>query len=164
MSRSDLTRLDRLVLNAIQSDFPVESRPYEALARRLNAEHGLSLNGDEVWNAIKQLRTKGFIRRLGAVFNAAPLEYRSNLCAAKVPEDKMEKFAALVNSSPKVTHNYLRSDDFNVWFTFSAHKPDELSNFVDFLKTESGVEEIYALEAEKRFKIKVNFTFSQAGD
>ena len=159
MTAIELDRLDRLILNTIQRDFPIEARPYQALAQRLNEAHGLTLTEAEVLNRVGSLKSRKFIRRLGAVFNAASLGYRSTLCAARVPEAQIEAFSALVNQAPQVTHNYLRSDDLNVWFTFTANAPAELTNFLQKLKKESGVQDIFVLESEKLFKIKVDFKF-----
>ena len=43
------------------------------------------------------LRKSRLIRRLGANFQSAKLGFRSTLCAAKVPEDKLDVFIAEVN-------------------------------------------------------------------
>ena len=152
---------DRLILNAIQHGFPIESRPYDVLAERLNIAHGQNFTGQEVLERVKALKANGFIRRLGAVFNAAALGYHSSLCVARVPEDRVEEFSQLVNRSPQVTHNYLRSDDLNVWFTFTGQNEEELSCFLENLKTESGLTDIHVLESEKLFKIKVQFNFAE---
>lgn len=154
---TQLDHIDRLILNSIQEDFPVESRPYQALAERINQAHRLSLTGDDVLGRVTNLKKNGYIRRLGAVFNARELGYNSTLCAARVPQDKVETFAARVNQAPQVTHNYLRSDELNVWFTFTSETQEELFNFLGKLKQETGVEEIHILESEKLFKIKVGF-------
>lgn len=160
MSDIQLDRLDKLILNAIQSGFPVEARPYQALAEKLNQDFNLNLNEEETWSRVKSLRNNGFIRRMGAIFNAGLIGYRSALCAARVPEDKLELFSRLVNQAHQVTHNYLRSNSLNVWFTFSSDRPEALRNFLADLKKESGVEEIHVLEVEKLFKIKVDFKFN----
>jgi DNA-binding Lrp family transcriptional regulator len=77
-----------------------------------------------------------------------------------VPPDKLEKIAELVNAAPQVTHNYLRSDELNLWFTFTTRYPGELETFLARLKETGGLAEIYALDTEKLFKIKVDFRFS----
>ena len=161
MKNRELDRLDRLILNSIQLDFPVVSRPYDALAQRLNEEHQLELSGQEVYERVLALKHDGFIRRLGAVFNARALGYSSTLCAAKVPEGKLDVFSRIVNNAPEVTHNYLRNNELNAWFTFTTNRPEYLTEFLERLKRESGVDEVYVLESEKLFKIKVNFQFSE---
>ncbi|MGL4208440.1 MAG: Lrp/AsnC family transcriptional regulator, partial [Candidatus Adiutrix sp.] len=111
----------------------------------------------DVWAQINTLREKGYIRRLGGVFEAKKLGYRSALCGAKVPLAKLNEIIALINSSPRVTHNYLRTGDLNLWFTFTSNHIDELPEFIDYLKKKTGIDEIYLLEAEKLFKLKVDF-------
>lgn len=157
-----LDRLDRLILNSIQSDFPVAARPYAELARRLGAA-GENLTEAELWTRVRALKHDGFIRRLGAVFNAGPLGYRSTLCAARVPADRVEDFSHLVGRAPQVTHNYLRSGELNAWFTFTSDRPGDLADFLEHLKREGGAEDIQVLEAEKLFKIKVDFHLPEKG-
>jgi DNA-binding Lrp family transcriptional regulator len=155
-----LTETERLILNGIQDGFPVEARPYEALARRLNSNHGLNLTEDEVIEHIGGLKNRGYIRRLGAVFNSRPLGYMSTLCAARVPEDKLEEFGRMVSSSPQVTHNYVRANPLNVWFTFCYSRPSELEDFLDALRKETGTEEIFELTSKRIFKIRAVFSLS----
>ncbi len=54
------------------------------------------------------------------MFDSRRLGYASTLCAAKVPEEKMQHFVEVVNGYPGVTHNYRRGHEYNVWFTFIA--------------------------------------------
>ena len=154
-----LDRLDRLILNAAQSGFPVAARPYAVLAESLNQAHGLELTAEEVFSRVRALRRDGFIRRLGAVFNAQPLGYRSSLCAARVPAEKMDLFRELVNQAPQVTHHYLRSGELNAWFTFTCRRRKDLDEFLKNLKETVGLDELYVLDGENTFKIKVDFRF-----
>ena len=156
-----LDHLDRLILNAVQSDFPVEARPYAVLAERLNRAAGLDLTEDDVQARLLALRQKGIVRRLGAVFNARDLGYQSTLCAARVPADKLALFRNLTGQAPQITHNYLRTGEMNAWFTFTSRGPEELDEFLARLKEEAGLAEVLVLEAEKIFKIKVDFKFRE---
>ena len=108
------------ILNRIQSDFPITSRPYLTIAKSL----GFSEN--EVLKRITKLKQKGIIRRIGGNFVPEKLGFVSTLCAAKVPEDKIESFAAAVNRYPGVTHNYRRNNEFNIWFTFISPSMEEI--------------------------------------
>ena len=157
MTASGLSRLDRLILNAVQSGFPVAAKPYAVLAERLSQDAGLNLTEEEVHARITALRREGFIRRLGAVFDARKLGYRSTLCAARVPASKLDLFRALTGQAPQITHNYLRTGEINAWFTFTSQRPEELEEFLARLKETAGLEDILVLEAERVFKIKVDF-------
>lgn len=142
--------LDKQILDLIQSEYPIESRPYAAVGGRLG------LTEAEVLARVRALRQRGIIRRMGANFGSRSLGWRSTLCAAKVPEDKLESFVAEVNRHPGVTHNYLRAHDFNVWFTYIG--PDK----ADIEATLAGITEatgipVLNLPATRMFKIKVDF-------
>jgi len=143
--------IDRKIINAIQSDFPIASKPYHQLAKRLH------LPAEEVLRRVKALKSAGIIRRIGGNFHSQKLSYTSTLCASRVPEDKIERFVKVVNSYPGVTHNYLRNHDYNVWFTFIAPSSSSIEKALAEISEKTGVKEIYSLPAVSMFKIKVDF-------
>lgn len=145
-----LDDLDRAILNEIQSHFPIVSRPYEEVGRRVGASEA------EVLDRVAHLTATGIIRRLGANFTSRKLGYTSTLCAAHVPEDKLDRFVDLVNRYPGVTHNYLRRHRYNVWFTLIAESTARLDEILKEISAASGVE-VLSLPAEEIFKIKVDF-------
>ena len=142
---------DRRILNRIQSDFPVTSKPYAAIADELGIAEA------DVMNRLKKLKKNNIIRRIGGNFVPEKLGYVSTLCAAKVPEPKIKAFIAAVNQYPGVTHNYLRENDFNVWFTFIAQSMDEIQSYLDEISKKTGVTRILNLPAIQTFKIKAHF-------
>ena len=146
-----LDTIDKAILNRIQSDFPIEPRPYETIARELG------LTEDQVLQRVQALRTEGIIRRIGGNFVPHKVGFVSTLCAAKVPEDQIEAFAAVVNKYTGVTHNYQRENAFNIWFTFIAPSREEIAQNLDRISRETGVTTILNLPATKVFKIKAQF-------
>lgn len=142
---------DRLILNRIQSDFPVTAKPYEAIGRELNLPEA------EILGRLKRLKEVGIIRRIGGNFSPEKLGFVSTLCAASVPPDKLDLFAATVNRYPGVTHNYMRENHYNVWFTFIAPSMDEITTNLSQIARETGVEEILNLPATRVFKIRAKF-------
>jgi DNA-binding Lrp family transcriptional regulator len=142
---------DRLILNRIQSDFPVTPRPYQAIGRELN------LAEEEVIARVGHLKAIGIIRRIGGNFSPEILGFVSTLCAASVPAEKIEVFAAAVNRYPGVTHNYMRDHHFNVWFTFIAPSMDEIEANLAAIAEETGVRGILNLPATRVFKIRAKF-------
>jgi DNA-binding Lrp family transcriptional regulator len=142
---------DRAILNEIQSDFPISTRPYSEVGERVG------LSESQVLERVKRLKTDGVIRRIGGNFDSKSLNFRSTLCAAKVPEEDVENFVQVVNAYPGVTHNYQRNHDYNVWFTFIAPSMSYIEGALDEISRATGVTEIINLPAVKRFKIKVDF-------
>lgn len=145
-----LDSLDRRLLDIIQTEFPLVPRPYAALGERLG------ISEQEAWARVRSLRQRRIIRRLGANFQSAKLGFVSTLCAAKVPDDRLDAFIADVNAQPGVTHNYLRDHAYNVWFTLISPSRDESRAVLDGITARTGVP-ILNLPATRLFKIRVDF-------
>ncbi|NTV34392.1 MAG: Lrp/AsnC family transcriptional regulator [Deltaproteobacteria bacterium] len=143
--------IDRKIINAIQSNFPISLQPYQELGKQLH------LAPDEVLKRVKVLKAASIIRRIGGNFHSHRLNYTSTLCAARVPEDKIEHFVEVVNNYPGVTHNYLRKHDYNIWFTFIAPSTSTIENALKEISEKTGVKEVYSLPAVRMFKIRVDF-------
>ena len=146
-----MDELDRKILNMVQSEFPVEAEPFRVIAGKLGTSE------DEVISRVRRLKEAGVIRRIGAVFEPRNLGFVSTLCAARVQEDLIEKFVETVNSLKNVTHNYRRPHEYNIWFTLTCQGEESLEETLQWIKTETGVQEILSLRAVKVFKINTNF-------
>jgi DNA-binding Lrp family transcriptional regulator len=146
-----LDELDKAIINQIQSDFPIASRPYLSVAEDLN------LTEEEVLQRVTRLKKIGIIRRIGGNFVPGKLGFVSTLCAAKVPADRIDQFADVVNRYPGVTHNYQRDNTYNVWFTFIAPSMDEIVENLKQIAEETGISDILNLPATKVFKIRAQF-------
>lgn len=139
------------IINEIQSDFPLSTRPYKDLADRLG------LTETEVMDTVGKLKDAGVIRRIGGNFHSSKLDFVSTLCAARVPDEKIELFVETVNGYSGVTHNYLRTHSYNIWFTFIAESMARIDENLQNISEKTGVLDILNLPAEKMFKIKVDF-------
>jgi len=142
-----LEALDQKILEIVQDGFPLEERPYAALGRLLGVSE------EETFDSVERLRKSGVIRRLGGVYDSRRLGYISRLCAGVVSEDKLEGFAAAVDKIPAITHNYVRSHAYNVWFTVIARSESEIQETVRGLEAETVLHDAHVLSASKMFKI-----------
>ncbi len=143
--------IDKAILNRIQSDFPINTRPFAVIG------DALGLSEADVLERVRRLKRVGIVRRIGANFVPAKLGYVSTLCAARVPDDKLDLFTETVNRFPGVTHNYLRNNDVNVWFTFIAPSMAEIETCLAEIARVTGVPEILNLPSTRVFKIKAQF-------
>ena len=139
--------LDEKILDVVQDGFPLEERPYLALGNMLG------LSEEQAFKRVEALRDSGVIRRLGGVYNSRALGYISRLCAGVVPEDRLDAFAAAVDKIPAITHNYVRSHAYNVWFTVIARLEVEIQELVRGLEAETALHDAHVLSASKVFKI-----------
>ncbi|MEJ2037383.1 MAG: AsnC family transcriptional regulator [Desulfosarcinaceae bacterium] len=146
-----LDQIDKAILNRIQSDFPIHPHPFQVIAEELE------LTEAEVLQRTATLKKSGIIRRIGGNVVPHKVGYVSTLCAARVPDDKIDAFAAVVNRFNGVTHNYRRDNDFSVWFTFIARSMDEIEAHLEQIRRETGISDILNLPATKVFKIKAQF-------
>jgi len=142
-----LEALDQKILEIVQDGFPLEERPYAALGRLLGVSEEVA------FDSVERLRKSGVIRRLGGVYDSRRLGYISRLCTGVVSEDKLEGFAAAVDKIPAITHNYVRSHAYNVWFTVIARSESEIQETVRGLEAETVLHDAHVLSASKMFKI-----------
>lgn len=142
---------DKKILNILQKEFPLEAQPFMMVAERCG------ISETETIRRIKDMKEEGIIRRIGAVFEGKKLGRVSTLCAARIPEDKIDSFVKIVNASKNVTHNYQRNHEYNIWFTVSAANAKELENFLKEIKEKTGVTDVLDMRAVRTFKINASF-------
>ena len=139
--------LDQKILEIIQDGFPLEERPYAALGRRLGVSE------EDAFEHVENLRKSGVIRRLGGIYDSRRLGYISRLCAGVVPEGNLDSFAVAVDKISSITHNYIRSHAYNVWFTVIARSETEIQEMVRGLEAETALHDAHVLSASRMFKI-----------
>ena len=145
-----LDMTDRRLLDIIQTAFPLQARPFARLADELG------ISEEEALARVRRLKELGIIRRLGANFDSRKLGWRSTLCGAQVPPERLAAFTAEVNRLPGVTHNYLRKHAYNVWFTLIAPSEDAMAQTLRALSERTGIT-VLNLPARKIYKLKVDF-------
>lgn len=147
---AELDAADKRILSLIQSNFPLEPRPYAVIGE------AVGLTEDETLERVRSLKRRKIIRRMGANFQSAKLGFRSTLCSAKVPAEKIDGFVAEVNRHTGITHNYLRNHEYNVWFTCIGPSWQAVCDLLDSITEKTGIA-ILNLPAKKMYKIKVDF-------
>jgi DNA-binding Lrp family transcriptional regulator len=111
--KSELTELDRRLLNDFQQDFPLSPTPYADMARNLGVTEV------EVLARLEALKSAGAVSRVGAVVRPNTVGV-STLAAMAVPPEKLESVAAIVSGYTEVNHNYEREHRLNLWFVATA--------------------------------------------
>ncbi len=141
------------LISVLQENIPIISRPFKYIGDRLKIEE------KEVINIIKNLKENKIIRQISPIYDTKAVGYVSSLVAFKT--DKIEETADFINSHPGVSHNYERSDDFNLWFTIAV-PPDSklgLEKTVQILADKTNTKDYVILKTEKLFKIGVKLNF-----
>ncbi|MEK6278056.1 MAG: Lrp/AsnC family transcriptional regulator [Actinomycetota bacterium] len=143
---------DKRLMNLLQSSFPLEREPFELLASEAE------LPADEVKTRTRRLLDKRIIREITPIFDTRALGYSSMLVAAKVDAEHPQRPARVVNSHPGVSHNYLRTHNFNLWFTIATPPDSELGleGTLEVLMDLTGAESMRQLPTLTLFKINMN--------
>ena len=130
---TDLGEIDRRLLNAIQDDLPLTSRPFADLAA------GLGLDESDLLARIAAMKADGLITRFGPFFDAAAMGGAFCLCAMAVPEGDFDTVTAQVNAHAEVAHNYARSHRLNMWFVLATETPEGIAQVADAIEAETGI-------------------------
>lgn len=128
-----LSELDRHLLDRFQHDFPLEPRPFAAIARQLGVDEG------RVLERLAYLKRFGALSRVGAVLRPNRVG-ASTLAAFAVPPERLEQVAAKVSARPEVNHNYEREHAYNLWFVITAADRAGVDRVLGELALETGLE------------------------
>ncbi len=145
----ELDDTDRQLINLIQLDFPLDSRPFHTLGCQIGISEA------EVIDHLKRLTDIGVIRRIGPILNTKGLGGASTLVAMQVPEDAIDGVASRINGFDEVSHNYLRPGAYNIWFTVSARSKKRLHEMISEIKALGYP--FLELPVTRLFKIGVKF-------
>jgi DNA-binding Lrp family transcriptional regulator len=147
-----LDDFDRRLLNEMQGSFPIEPRPYAAVAANLGVPE------ERVLGRVRELIDDRIIRQVTPIYDTRALGYGSMLVAARIDPEHPWRAAKIVNSHPGVSHNYLRNHAFNMWFTIAVEEDSRLGlqGTLDVLQELTGAESIRQLPTLKLFKIRMD--------
>jgi len=147
-----LDEADKRLMNLLQSSFPLDPEPFGLIASEAEMET------DDVLARTRRLLDERIVREITPIFDTRALGYDSMLVAAKVDAENPQRAAAAVNAHPGVSHNYLRTHDFNLWFTIAVPPDSELGmeGTLAALMRETGAESMRQLPTLTLFKINMN--------
>jgi len=127
-SETKLSALERDFINNFQGHFPLQERPFEAIAAQLGCSE------DELIATVKNLKTQKLLTRFGPLYDAARLGGGLTLAAMAVPEERYQIVTELVNTYPQVAHNYRREHELNMWFVVATETPVELLQVISSIE------------------------------
>jgi DNA-binding Lrp family transcriptional regulator len=154
MTAVKMDKIDKELIRLIQDEFPVTKRPWAELGNSLN------ITEEETLSRIKRLCNEGLIHKIGPILNTKKVGLNaSTLIAMKVPEDRIEHVASIINKYESVSHNYWREHEYNLWFTLKAPNEKELQKTIEEIKRKTGIPstDVLDLPALHVFKIDVRF-------
>lgn len=142
---------DKKILNILQTDFPISIRPF------LDIADTIGVTEQEAIGRVLNLKKLKVIRQISAIFDSHNIGYKSTLAAFKVDEGSIDFAANIINSHSGVSHNYLRNNEYNIWFTITLPSELNLEEEIKILSREACASDYLILPTLKLFKIGVNF-------
>ncbi len=148
---TELTIFDKSLLNLLQSNIPICSRPFEEMAKKLGTDE------QTVLKRLRELKAEGYLRRIGTFFNSNSLGYQGTLIALSVEPEKIQQVAEKINNYSGATHNYEREGQFNLWFTLITPNQVQEQKILSEVRELNGVEDMICLKSNKKYKVNVQF-------
>jgi DNA-binding Lrp family transcriptional regulator len=130
---SELSDLDKGLINLLQKGLPVCERPFADIANTLNSMN-IKTSEQEVIDHLQALRMSKILTRFGPMFDAACLGGAFTLAALAVPEEDFERVTEQVNSFEQIAHNYRRDHRFNMWFVIGTESQIEFDQVIDAIE------------------------------
>ena len=143
-----MDEIDKTIINELQNGFPVCESPYQRAAEQL----GISEN--ELIDRLQKLLDDGILSRFGPMYHAEVMGGALTLAAIKVPENKFDEIANIVNSFPEVAHNYQRNHDLNMWFVIATDTPTAIQNVIHSIEKQTGLQ-VYNMPKRKEFFVQL---------
>jgi len=147
---SRLTKLQKQLCTVLQDGLPICQRPFDDIAKFMG------ITEQTVLQQTAALKAAGVIRRFAALINYQTIGLSSTLVAAHIPEESLPEVTAAVNALENVSHNYLRTHYYNLWFTLQAASLEDVNITLANLSARFGFD-FHSLPVEQVFKLDVRF-------
>ncbi|UMZ14789.1 AsnC family transcriptional regulator [Pseudomonas sp. MPFS] len=145
-----MDELDRRLVNRLQLGLPLVPEPWQVLARELGSDSQV------LRQRVQRLLDDGTLTRFGPMFDIERLGGAFTLAALRVPEDRFEAVAALLEAMPEVAHNYRREHAWNMWFVLGCASERELRQTLRRIEQDSGLA-VLNLPKEETYHVGLYF-------
>jgi DNA-binding Lrp family transcriptional regulator len=149
LSAAEITLVDRW-----QRNFPLVERPFAVVGRSTGFDEATTIE------ILRHFLATGVISRIGAVVRPHTAG-ASTLAAMRVPEDRLEQVATIVNAESLVNHNYQREHDLNVWFVVAGPNSETIAEAISRIERGSGIA-ILDLPLIKAYHVDLGFPLGDA--
>jgi len=128
-----MDKLDRKIINHLQSGFPICDSPYQQVAEQLN------ISETELIERLKKLLDDGVLSRFAPLYHAEKMGGALTLAAVKAPENRFDEIAKIINAFPEIAHNYAREHELNMWFVIATQDSQRLTQVIIEIEQQTGL-------------------------
>jgi DNA-binding Lrp family transcriptional regulator len=147
----ELDPIDRKIINALQSDFPLVDQPYQAVALQFG------LSEAELLSRLRWMLAHKVLTRFGPMFQIERMGGAFVLAALAVPESRYDEVTAIVNQLPAVAHNYRREHTLNMWFVLATETPAAIAAAIATIEHQTQLK-VHAFPKEKEYFVEMKLT------
>lgn len=144
------TRLERAVINRLQSGLPLVRYPYAAVAEELGISEA------DLLHTVRDLLERKVLTRFGPMFHAGEMGGGLTLAAMRIPEADFARVTGQVNQLDEVAHNYRREHDLNMWFVLATETPEDIDRVIADIESVTGYP-VYNMPKEEEFHVHLYF-------
>ena len=148
---------DLRLIAHLHGDFPLTDRPFADVGA------ALGMTEDEVIERLQRLLASGVLTRFGPLFQIERAGGQFVLAALKVPEERYDEVARIVNARPEVAHNYRRDHALNMWFVVGAETPGAANEALAALEAETRLP-VFAFPKEREFFVEFKLPLTGGPD
>lgn len=148
---TELSEADKKVINEIQQDLPLISRPFAMMAGKLR------MTEEEFLGISQSLLSRGIMRRFSVSINHRGVGYTANAMACwPVPPEKIELAGQRLASLKEVSHCYERRTNplwrHNLFAMIHSQAKEECQRIADKVSAEMGLTDGVLLFSTREFK------------
>lgn len=141
--------IDRLIINTLQTGFPICDSPYRQVAETLG------ISETELLTRLQVLLANGTLTRFGPLYNAEQMGGALTLAAVKAPLERFDETANTINAFPEVAHNYARGHELNMWFVIATETPEQQQRTISAIEQQTGLT-VYNMPKLKEYFVNLN--------
>jgi DNA-binding Lrp family transcriptional regulator len=142
-----MTDIERTLLNVVQTQFPLDARPFRVIAEKIG------ITEDDCLFHLRKLSENGILRTIRAVINWKKSGLSTTLVGVCVKPEFLDSVASEINLYDQVTHNYARAGERNLWFTLIYESEMQKTKLFEMITSLEGVSDLKEFPAEKIYKI-----------
>jgi glutamate-1-semialdehyde 2,1-aminomutase len=142
---------DRAYIRELQEHIDLVPEPFADVAERLGVSQ------EEVLAWLQEAKAAGWLRRFAAILHQRQAGYVANgMVAWRVPEDGIEKAAAVASSLPQVSHCYQRLTypdwPYNLFTMIHAKSKENCQAIAREISEKTGISDYVILFSTKEYK------------
>ncbi|MDI6814503.1 MAG: AsnC family transcriptional regulator [Dehalococcoidales bacterium] len=147
----DLSPTERAVINELQTDLPLVSRPFDLVSARL------AMNVEEFLNQCRSLQQRGIMRRFGALIRHSRVGFVANAVVCWVAEPTIVEVAGKkVAEFREISHCYQRRTThlwpYNLFGVIHSRSREDCKGIVARISQKTSLDKYVVLFSSREFK------------